>query len=59
MQEQGKTEIERIADLLLKKYVNKLENGEDAEKVIAALARKGFRFSDIRDAVRMINSGEI
>ena len=59
MQDSGKSEVMRIADLILKKYINKLENGEDAEKVIAALARKGFKFSDIRDAVRMINSGEI
>ena len=59
MQDSGKSEVMRIADLILKKYINKLENREDAEKVIAALARKGFKFSDIRDAVRMINSGEI
>ena len=59
LEKDGKSETERIADLLLKKYINKLENEQETEKVIAALARKGFRFSDIREAVRMINLGEI
>ena len=59
MEQDGKAEVQRIADLLSKKYIKKLENEQDAEKVIAALARKGFRFSDIREALRMIDLGEI
>ncbi len=59
MENDGKAEVQRIADLLLKKYINKLSSEQDAEKVIAALARKGFRFSDIRDAIRMIDLGEV
>lgn len=47
-------EVERIKALLLGKYANKLNDEESSEKVIAALIRKGFKFSDVRTAVREI-----
>ncbi|MBQ9229471.1 MAG: regulatory protein RecX [Eubacterium sp.] len=51
----SETEIDNVAaieELIVKKYRTKLlaENGR--EKVIAALMRKGFSYSDIREAFR-------
>ena len=48
-------ESEKIKGLLYTKYQNKLETQEGVQKVIASLARKGFSFSDIKDALRAYN----
>lgn len=45
-------ESEKIKGLLYTKYQSKLSTEEGVQKVIAALARKGFSFSDIKDALR-------
>lgn len=46
------------ADLILTKYRNKLNAEGGKEKVIAALMRKGFSYSDIKDAFYMIENDE-
>jgi len=45
-------ENEQIAELLNKKYRTKLENPENVKKVYAALIRKGFSFSAVKDALK-------
>lgn len=51
-------EVERIKALLSGRYAKKLSDSESVEKVIAALLRKGFNFSDIRTAVRLVMEQE-
>lgn len=46
------------AELILTKYRNKLSAEGGKEKVIAALMRKGFSYSDIKDAFYMIDNDE-
>lgn len=50
--------VSSITELLMNKYATKLnaENGE--KKVIAALMRKGFSYSDIRSAFERIENDE-
>lgn len=48
-------EVSKIEKLLKTKYQTKLQEDGGAEKVIAALARKGFSFSDIKDAIKAYN----
>ncbi len=50
--------VASITELIVKKYRTKLlaENGK--EKVIAALMRKGFSYSDIKTAFRMLEEEE-
>ena len=43
--------IEPIVALINKKYKSKLGDKQQNDKVIAALMRKGHRFSDIREAL--------
>lgn len=45
-----------ITELIEKKYKNKMGDKASTEKVIAALARRGFSFSSIREAVKKYNS---
>lgn len=51
--EQGCNPVEQIKALIDKKYAAKLLSGDKTErqKVMAAIARKGFDFDDIRSAV--------
>lgn len=46
------------AELILRKYKNKLNIEGGKDKVIAALMRKGFSYSDIRTAFDMIENDE-
>ena len=48
-------EVDRIVELIGKKYRDRLGTKESADKVIASLARKGFSLSDIRKAIARIN----
>lgn len=48
-------EASKIKKLLETKYQNKMNAEGGAEKVIAALARKGYSFSDIKDAIKAYN----
>lgn len=47
---------EQIRTLVLKKYKNKLSNEDDVRKTVAALMRKGFRFSDIKAALKSFSN---
>lgn len=40
-----------IKELIVKKYKNRLGDKKETQKVIAALARRGYGFSDIRSAL--------
>ena len=42
----------QIKALILKKYKNKLQSGEDVKKVFAALQRKGFNYGDIKSVLK-------
>ena len=45
-------ELSQILAIIDKKYKLKLENPENTQKVYAALIRKGFSFSSVRDALK-------
>ena len=47
-----------VVDLILKKYRNKLNNEDGNKKVIASLMRKGFSYSDIKNAFYRIENEE-
>ena len=47
-----------VKELLLTKYKSKLNAENGSEKVIAALMRKGFSYSDIKNAISEINDDE-
>lgn len=49
-------EIEQITALLERKYAYKLTQEKGFEKVYAALIRKGFSYSAVKDAMRKYNS---
>lgn len=51
-------EAEKIKKLLYTKYQSKLNTEEGVKKVIAALARKGFSFYDIKYAIKSYNEEE-
>lgn len=44
--------VETALAVIKSKYADKLGNPKDTQKVVAALARRGFSFSDIREALR-------
>ena len=47
-----------VVDLILTKYRNKLNNENGNKKVIASLMRKGFSYSDIKNAFYRIENEE-
>lgn len=47
-----------IAELIERKYLSKLEQENGKEKVIAALQRKGFSYSDIKSAFNRLEDNE-
>lgn len=47
-----------IVELITKKYASKLEQENGMEKVIAALQRKGFSYSDIKSAFYRLEEDE-
>lgn len=50
-------EVSSIVEIINKKYLVKLGSGKDGkDKVIAALARKGFSYSDIKSAINSVCS---
>ena len=55
LSERETDESEKIKKLLSTNYQSKLNTDEGVQKVIASLARKGFSFSDIKDAIRAYN----
>lgn len=50
--------ISCVVDLILTKYRNKLNNEDGNKKVIASLMRKGFSYSDIKNAFYRIENEE-
>lgn len=50
--------VQSIIDLILTKYKTKLSKDYGSEKVIAALMRKGFSYSDIKEAFNRIDDEE-
>ena len=50
--------VDNIVDLILTKYQNKLSKDDGKEKVVAALMRKGFSYSDIKSAFYRIENDE-
>ncbi len=51
--------VQTIVDIIRKKYYNKLIDEKSRQKVVAALVRLGYSFSDIRQAMREFSSDEI
>lgn len=47
-----------VVDLIMTKYRNKLNNEDGNKKVIASLIRKGFSYSDIKNAFYRIENEE-
>lgn len=43
--------VEQLKELIRRKYSDRIEERDDRQKVIAALARRGFGFSEIKEAV--------
>lgn len=50
--------VSSITDLISKKYIRKLAQEGGRDKVIAALMRKGFHYSDIKSAIYRIENNE-
>lgn len=50
--------VSSVCELILTKYNRKLQTEGGKDKVIAALMRKGFSFTDIREAFARIENGE-
>ena len=53
------TEYNNLVDIIRKKYITKLSYGKELERTVNALVRKGYKFSDIRAAVRELSDTEI
>lgn len=45
-----------IKEVILKKYQNRLGDKKEVQKVVAALARRGYGFSDIRSALAELDT---
>ncbi|MBQ5591333.1 MAG: regulatory protein RecX [Clostridia bacterium] len=50
--------VQTIVDIIRKKYYNKLIDEKSRQKVVAALVRLGYSFSDIRQAMREFTSDD-
>ena len=50
--------VQTIVDIIRKKYYNKLVDEKSRQRVVAALVRLGYSFSDIRQAMRVFSSDE-
>ncbi len=52
LETENNDELDKIKNLLEKKYQTKLQKDGGAQKVFAALSRKGFSYSQIREALK-------
>lgn len=50
--------IQRIVDIIKKKYYNRMNDEVGRKKVFSALQRMGYTFSDIREAMREFSDDE-
>lgn len=57
-EENDSDNVEKIVDIIRKKYYNKLVDEKSRQKVVAALVRLGYSFSDIRQAMREFSCDE-
>lgn len=46
---------EELVEIIERKYANKLEDYKERQKVIAALARRGFGFDEIKQAIEQVS----
>ena len=46
------SESDKLQKLIKTKYASKLQNEENVKKVFAALIRKGYNYSDVREALK-------
>lgn len=51
--------VDTIVELIQSKYLSKLQQENGTQKVIAALMRKGFSYSDIKSAFYRLEKDEI
>lgn len=51
--------VDTILEIITSKYMNKLSLDGGREKVVAALARKGFNYSDIKSALYRLENYEL
>lgn len=58
MQDYEFDNVSCVVDLILTKYRNKLNNEDGNKKIIASLMRKGFSYSDIKNAFYRIENEE-
>ncbi len=54
LETEEQSECDKVLNLLKTKYARKLDTKENLQKTVAALARKGFSFSDIKDALKIL-----
>lgn len=57
-EEEEPDNIERIVDIIGKRYYNRMNNEVGRKKVFAALQRMGYSFSDIREAMSNFSDDE-
>lgn len=50
--------VQRIVDIIRKKYYNKMNDENSRKKVFASMTRMGYSFSDIREAMRQYSDDE-
>ncbi len=58
MSENEIDQVPVICELILKKYLNKCKSEDGKRKTIAALQRRGFSYSDIKDAFYRLENDE-
>lgn len=50
--------VQRIVEIIRKKYYNKINTRESRQKVFAAMVRLGYSFSDIREAMNCFSDDD-
>lgn len=55
LEQVGQDPVGVICELIEKKYISRMHDPDGVRKTVAALARRGFSFSDIREAVKRYN----
>lgn len=56
--EQAPDNVQTAKDLILRKYSRKLQQEDGRQKVMAALARRGFGYHDIQTALEQLEDEE-
>ena len=56
--EQAPDNVQTAKDLILRKYSRKLQQEDGRQKVMAALARRGFGYHDIQAALEQLEDEE-